>query len=357
MTVLSPAAVIASNYPGIQGRIVFVSDRDGNREIYIMNPDGLFLQRLTNNSTQEDTPAVSPDGTQIAFVSQPLAGVSTIWVMNADGSNPIQLTAATADSYEPDWSPDGSTIAFSTRLGGPDLQIYTMNADGTNQTPLITVAGSGMPSWSPDGTKIAYTQATGSGAFDVFSADADGNNPVQLTTNPAGKEAEFPNWSPDGTRIVFDSRDPGDGDVNINIMDSNGTNRIPLTDIPFAYRATWSPDGSRIVYSGALVVGMGFDQYSINPDGSGTTNLTNGDGVIRNDAGFWSIITPLVVPPPLGGPPTVPGSDSSGGAGSNGELAATGTNLWLIVTVSVAMIGAAIGITGWRASSKYSKRG
>ncbi len=85
--------VMAVNQPPTytQGKIVFVSDRDGNAEIYSCNPDGSNISRLTNNAAMDDEPAWSPDGSHIAFVSD-RTGHREIYIMNADGSNVVRRT-------------------------------------------------------------------------------------------------------------------------------------------------------------------------------------------------------------------------------------------------------------------------
>ncbi|MCJ7435292.1 MAG: zinc-ribbon domain-containing protein, partial [Anaerolineales bacterium] len=95
------------------GRIAFVSNRDGNAEIYVMETNGSNQTRLTNNfeQMQDGFPAWSPDGQKIAFVSN-RDDKDEIYVMNADCSNQIRLTDNQAGDYYPDWSPDGKKIAF-----------------------------------------------------------------------------------------------------------------------------------------------------------------------------------------------------------------------------------------------------
>ena len=118
-------------FPGANGRIVFDTNRDGNEEIYAMNPNGTNQVNLTKYPSANDfDPAVSPDGTKIAFTST-RAGDPDIWVMNADGSNQQHLTTSTASDTDPSWSPDGKQIVFvSDRTGNPD--IWVMNAsDGS----------------------------------------------------------------------------------------------------------------------------------------------------------------------------------------------------------------------------------
>ena len=115
-------------------KIVFSSDRDGNSEIYVMNPDGTNQTRLTNNNTEEAQPSWSPDGTKIAFESN-RDGNPEIYVMNTGGANQVRLTNNTASDSDPAWSPDGSKIAFRSYRDG-NSEVYVMNADGTNPVNL-----------------------------------------------------------------------------------------------------------------------------------------------------------------------------------------------------------------------------
>ena len=80
----TPVPPAGAAFPGANGKIVFTSDRDGNSEIYVMNPDGSGQTRLTNNGAIDADPVWSPDGTKIAFWSE-RDGPAEIYVMNADG--------------------------------------------------------------------------------------------------------------------------------------------------------------------------------------------------------------------------------------------------------------------------------
>ena len=139
------AMVAAACGDDTTSRIAFVSDRDGNIEIYVMDADGSNVIRLTNNPTPDLFPALSPDGSRIAFTFD-----RGIYVMEADGSNVIRLTNY-PDAFAA-WSPDGSRIAFeSGRDGIPE--IYVMDADGSNVIRLTnnpTRPGPGLVAgWEP----------------------------------------------------------------------------------------------------------------------------------------------------------------------------------------------------------------
>jgi len=120
-------------------RIAFESDRDGDREIYVMNADGSGVTRLTDHDAPDALAAWSPDGQRIAFMSA-RDGDFDIYVMNADGSGVTRLTDNDAVDWAPDWSPDGQRIAFMSARDG-DFDIYVMNAAGepvatTRPTPV-----------------------------------------------------------------------------------------------------------------------------------------------------------------------------------------------------------------------------
>ena len=267
--------------PPLSNQIVFSSLRDGPTHIFVMGADGSNPTKLTTFVGLSTDPAVSPDGTKIAFTSSvagPTGGNFEVFVMNADGSNPVNLTnnPATApdlpviDNF-PAWSPDGTKIAFrSTRDG--DNAIFIMDADGSNVTRLTLGT---QAAWSPDGTKIAYT----SNGFEIFVINADGlTSPANLTNNAAFDAA--PSWSPDGTKIAFWSTRDGAGnglqnaDIEIYVMNADGSSVTRLTnnsvrdDDP-----EWSPDGLKIAFTSARDGNN--EVYVMNADGSNQVNLTN----------------------------------------------------------------------------------
>jgi len=135
LTKLTPATDTASaTDPALSpdgSRIAFVSQRDGNAEIYVMNADGTGATRVTNDPQPDGRPSFMPDGQSLVFHSSRTAGKQQIWAVNVDGTGLTQLTRDSVN-FSPAVSPDGQTIAYvSTR--NKDGDIWLMNRDGTNQ--------------------------------------------------------------------------------------------------------------------------------------------------------------------------------------------------------------------------------
>lgn len=249
-------------------RIVFFSDRDGNYEIYTMNPDGSEQTRLTENPANDVRPRWSPDGSKILFGSE-RDGNEDIYIMNSDGSKETRLTENPANDVCPCWSPDCLKVAFFSDRDG-NQEIYTMNIDGSRQTRLTeNAADDRYPSWSPDGSKIAFDSMR-DGHRDIYVMNKDGSNQTRLTDNPANDGAPF--WSPDGTRIA--SYSDRDGNPEIYRMNTDGSDQTRLTDNPARDgAASWSPDGTRIIFVSNRDGNR--EIYTVKADGSNPTRLTN----------------------------------------------------------------------------------
>ena len=275
---------------GAGTKIAFVSTRDGNSEIYIMNADGTGVTRLTNNAAFDWAPAFSPDGSKVAFASDS-NGNSEIYVIDADGSEQTRLTNDTAFDSHPVFSPDGSKIAFTSNrdrnaeevplsTSDSDDEIYIMNADGTGVTRLTNNKSIDIPSaFSPDGSKIAFARSrVPTGVFIVnFTAESyvyvmntDGTGQTRLTNGAALDYS--PAFSPDGTKIVYASYSAGETDIYV--MNADGSGQTNLTNNAGYDRApAFSPDGSKIAFESNR--DGNYEIYIMNADGTGVMRLTN----------------------------------------------------------------------------------
>ena len=191
-------------------RMAFWSNRDGGKEIYVMNADGSNIKRLTSNLADDVNPSWSPDGSRILFESE-RDGNRELYVMDPEGGNQVRLTRDNAVDSTATWSPDGSLIAFaSNRDTGPpynpyNLDIYVMNADGSHVKRIVDDPEYDVgPQWSPDGRKIVFMTGR-NGHFDVYDMNADGTGQRNLTAD-YDKSDGAPVWSLDGQNIVFSRR-------------------------------------------------------------------------------------------------------------------------------------------------------
>jgi hypothetical protein len=162
----------------VVARSVFVSERMGNPDIWLLDEEGREIQ-LTFDAAPDLIPVWSPDGARIAFESG-RDGNSEIYVMDADGSNPLNLTRNPADDHAPAWSPDGARIAFQSERDGAS-EIYLMNADGTEQVRQTFGPGLSLaPHWESGGSGIVYSRIEGDTSGDGFLDPRDMAGPLLL---------------------------------------------------------------------------------------------------------------------------------------------------------------------------------
>ena len=296
-------------------RIAFMSNRSGNGEIYLMNPDGKRVRRLTKHPQYDAVPAWSPDGRKITFMSFrdkdrfPESG-GEIYLMNPDGTNLINLTQSPERSEGvSSWSPNGKQIAFNVfgifnKGGSYQGDIWVMEADGGNPRNLTNHhATDRQPDWSPDGLQIAFTSYRDRAwefeawdNWDIYVMNADGTHLINLTNHPAGDGS--PDWSPNGNQIAFTSG--RDGNWEVYVINPDGTNPINLTNHPASDGGPdWSPDGQQIVFISGRDKKNDNDKnteiYVMNADGTNPINLTNHPAIDSQPS--WGSIQPLNVTP------------------------------------------------------------
>jgi Tol biopolymer transport system component len=296
-------------------KVAFVSDffkgGHGEKNVFVMPTSGDF--NLTNIATQItpytsgakaiDDLAWSPDGSRIAYTRGNNSGDDKIWVVNADGTTtfPLEIGGGGAKRH-PAWSPDSSKIAYAVVKNEPE-QIYVASALGGFGVPLANGVGH-EPTWSPDGSRIAFDgyRSGGFGYIDLHVVNVDGSGLPLIVTPSLQTEWTFNAWSPDGGRIAYRATVSNEQTL-YRVMNANGSGDHPVASPGDgdARSASWSPDGSRLVYEGALIANIGArNLYLANADGSGVALPLTSDGKSFDPA--WRVVT--AAPP---GEPPAPG--------------------------------------------------
>jgi TolB protein len=224
---------------------------------------GSDMRQITSGQNEDDSPAWSPDGRQIAFVSVH-SDVSDIFVMNPDGSNVRQVTRELGQNIHPMWSPDSSRILFNTTYFAGQVQnegkssdgkrvigekrddfidLATIRPDGSDLQRITRGGGYTYASFSPDGMSILHRRQQGE-VSQIFLMNADGSGDHNLSG--ASSTDGWPSWSPDGKRIVFSRH--GEKGFQILVMNRDGSGVRQLTDAAGEFtNPRWSPDGKSIL--------------------------------------------------------------------------------------------------------------
>ena len=246
--------------------VAFVSDRDGNKDIYAMDFDGRNVRRLTSVRSLAINPAAGRSS-KIVYTSYGKL-FPQIWIMNADGSGKREVTTGLELNASPTFSPDDSQLAFAGSARG-NTDIYVIGAGGGAARRLTTTrAIEASPAWSPTGRQILYTSDQ-SGNPQIYVVDPEGTGARRVTF--AGNWNDEASWSPDGSRIAFACRN--EGDFNICLMDFATGQTVQLTSEGSNGHPTWSPDGQKIVYSSRR--GGRTNIYSMDLNGQNKRQLTD----------------------------------------------------------------------------------
>jgi WD40-like Beta Propeller Repeat len=309
----SAAPVARTDYSDVPGRLLVqhlgnaldgseATATDPNfdtRRFYLMDPDGSNLAELLPGqpASGKNHADISPDGTKVVFMDW--ADVPAIHEVNLDGTGYRQITTACSCDGEgdPAYSPDGRRIAF-VRVVGDTFQVGIRDLATDEVTMLAETQGidSGdagsetpeQPSWSPDGSQIVYQMAKRLGGGGVVSSririiDIESRAIQDLPISPTLKPGE-PKFSPDGSLILFVSG-PAEQTLGARFGDvytirPDGTAMTLLTEDE-GTGASWTPDGKHILFYAQNHI------WLMDPDGQNKYRWSaTGPDLSTNETGF-----------------------------------------------------------------------
>jgi len=229
----SPEPIISPAWSPDGRSLAYVSFETRKAVVWVQDVQTGQRRQVANFKGSNSAPAWSPDGKELA-VTLSREGGSQIFLISRDGSASRRLTQSQAIDTEPVFTPDGRTLYFVSDRGGSP-QIYRQPVAGGN-AERVTFSGSYniSPAISPDGKSMAFVQRQGGGAFRVMTMDLNGGA-VQMVSDTSDDES--PSFSPNGRFIIYATRAQGrellmtstlDGKIKTKLLTSGLDIREPV---------------------------------------------------------------------------------------------------------------------------------
>ena len=241
--------------PPDAAKIVFGANREGNRDIYLMNIDGSEQINITNHPADDIAGVWSPTGEQILFASNRdrQSGSWDLYLMDPNGQNVRPVFNKSADRSAPSWSPNAEQIAYRRREHGQPW-IYIANIDGKNEE---RVAIGGSPAWSPDGSEIAFVVKAAADRWEIHILNVQTRKQKPFFPPKAVPSwVRGPAWSPRGDKLAFSwlHRVPLVDFLTtetIYTVNRDGTRLTQIVDKagPAVTSPVWSPQGDVLLYA------------------------------------------------------------------------------------------------------------
>ncbi|MCP4146573.1 MAG: Tol-Pal system beta propeller repeat protein TolB [bacterium] len=248
-------------------KLVFVSDRDGNKEIYFMDYDGRRQKRITYNDYIDMLPSWSLDREKVLYTSY-RNGNPDLYMFHLYTGH-TELISTGQANYSADWSKEGDKIVYtSTRSGNAEIYSKDMKTRKEKRLTFNRVIDTS-PCWSPNAREIAFI-SNRSGTAQVYIMDAEGSNIRRITSE--GTRHDSPEWSPDGTQLAYTLMINGGIDIYVYHLKENTIRKLTEN----AWRnenPTWSPEGRHIIFASNR--GGTYQLYTMDFDGSNLRQLTS----------------------------------------------------------------------------------
>lgn len=266
-------------------KIVFWADREGTRDIYLMNPDGSQQEKITHHRAQDITPIWSPTGEQILFVSD-RDGAWDLYLMDPDGENVKRVFEKEALRVGPAWSPDGKQIAYSRIIR--DEQVVHVATLGEEDEERIAIGGPA--TWSPDGMELAFITGWAKKMQITLFNLRTHNQKILFPPKAIPSWLPGVKWSPTGDKLAFSwlhqvpLKDFAEKETIYTVnRDGTGVTQIIDEAGPRATSVVWSPRGDALLYK--RFVGLAsFQIFKVNLGDGQSEQLTH---VGWNHLGDW----------------------------------------------------------------------
>ncbi len=270
------AADILAQFGGkslVGTRIVFVSNRSGAKEIWVMNWDGTDQRQLTRYHSISTFPSASPDGRIVAFTTY-ATGYPAIQMFSLDTGRklPFYNQRASMNAFVT-FAPDSKRIIFSSTAAEGPAQLYGASVDGSGLHRVTSSNSIEVEAKINPVTGTDMVDVSGRSGFpQIYQMNLEGANVKRLSAGTG--EATNPAWSPDGAHIAFAwTRGFEPGNYNIFVMDVTSGQTTQLTaNEGRNENPTWAPDGAHIVYASKR--GRESQIWMMNADGTGKHSIT-----------------------------------------------------------------------------------